>query len=207
MVKVTTNASDYKSTLRLYGRVRKMAHVDVVNRFAMRVNFRLVNKDTDGGVRRAKLGMFPLNAAADPEKQKKNFKGRFFYANAAALGVKKGSGGTVRMRPAAKRLWSKRRSAKGAMAAGFLVSARKLGLKKKGAKSVQAVPNGSASKSVGKIAKGRKRIAAESVNAVEGSYEVGKRTMDKAIDYVIDDQRTWALKEIQKANDKASRGR
>ena len=156
-IQVKTNHRDYAAVMKLYGRARRKTHNEVVSRVAQQANFRCVASEARGGVRRAKLGMFPLNAAGDPQKGGKTFKNRFFYAERASHGVKKGAGGEIIMRPAAFKAYNKRRSGRGAMAAGFLVSARRLGLKKKGAKSVQPRSGGSASKSTGAKAVGRMR--------------------------------------------------
>lgn len=199
-IKVKTNAPDYVDTLRLYGRARKMSHDAVVNRFAQQANFYCVKSEKQGGVKRAKLGKFPLNATADPQKGGKTYKQRFFYAERASHGVKKGSGGKIVMRPAAFKAYNKRRTAKGAMAAGFLQSARELGLKKRGPKDAQVKPGKSASRSKGHLA--GVTAKAYSINAVEGSYEVGRITMDSAIAYVIKDSHNYAIGLLERDADK-----
>ncbi len=186
---------------------RDKTHPEVVEHFARQANFRMAGSESRGGVKRASLSKFPLNASADPERGGKTYKGRLFYAEQASLGVKKGAGGNIVMRPAAKRSWNKRRSARGAMAAGFLTSARRHGLKKRGNKTAQPRSGGSASRSIGRMSGRRKNLRATSINAVEGSFEVARGTMDKAIRYVIRDAHDYALREIQKQNDRAMSGR
>ena len=102
---------------------------------------------------------------------------------------------------AAATIRNKGRSASGAMAAGFLKSAHLLGVKKKGAKNIQAAPGGSASRSKGQKAKGDMR--AHSINKVAGSYEVGRKTMIKAIKRVVDDMREFAEKLIEENGEQA----
>ena len=205
MFKAKTNVSHYTGVLEKYGRARGKTNAEVVQRAAQQSNFKMVASENRGGVRRAKLGMFPLNATGDPSKGGTTYKNRFFYAHQASFGVKKGAGGNIVMRPAAYRAWTKRRSAKGAMAAGFLRSARQLGLRKRGAKSVQPRSGGSASKSIGRKPRGRKMMAI-SVNMVEGSFEVGSKTMDNAIRRTITDMNQFANKLIQELNDRTERG-
>ena len=102
---------------------------------------------------------------------------------------------------AAATIRNKGRSASGAMAAGFLKSAQLLGVKKRGAKNIQPAPGGTASKSKGQKAVGD--MAAHSINKVAGSYEVGRKTMLKAIKRVIADMRDFAEKLIEEAADEA----
>jgi len=109
----------------------------------------------------------------------------------------------------AKRIFARKQSRRGAMAAGFLVSARKLGLTKKGAKDAQPKPGGSASKSTAFQAKRGTggKISASTTNRVEGSYEVAKDTMDRAISAIVVEKRTFALNRLQQVNDKAMKGK
>ena len=200
IVSIKTSAPDYARVMQKYGAARGKTHVEVVNRAAAQANFRCAAPEARGGVPRAKLGKFPLNAAADPSKGGNSFKNRFYFAEQSSLGVKKGAGGDVVLRPKAYASFKKRRAAKGAIAAGFLESARKLGLKKQGAASLRRKPGGSASKSAG--TKATTRLKAVSVNAVEGSYEVGKRVMDRAILATIRDMDEFANKLLQEINDK-----
>lgn len=198
-IDITTNYFDYVKVIERYGRARKKTHAEVITRLAQQANFRCVASERKGGVKRADLTQFPVNAGAAPEKQKKGYKGRFWYAHQAKRGVKKGKGGDIVMRPKAQAAWARRRSAKGAMAAGFLMSAKRLGLKKKGAKSLQPKPGGSASKSSGIKASVGLKMRATSVNAVEGSFEVGRYYMDKAIAAQLTDMDQF-VDELQKTN-------
>lgn len=205
MLKTSDNFPDYKATMDKYARARGMNHAEVIERAARQANFKMVASENRGGVRRAKMGMFPLNATADPQKGGSTYKNRFYYAMMSSMGVKKGAGGRVVMRPAAYRAYTRRRSARGAMAAGFLVSAKKLGLRKRGAKSVQPRAGGSASKSSARRPRFG-RLKAASINAVNGSYEVGKGTMDKAIGFVLRDMHGWANKLLQQTNSEFEKG-
>ena len=205
MFKAKTDTSHYRGVMEKYARARGKTNAEVVQRAAQQANFRMVASENRGGVKRAKMGMHPLNATADPQKGGNTYKNRFYFAEQASLGVKKGAGGTIVMRPAAYRSYAKRRSARGAMAAGFLQSARELGLRKRGAKSVQPRSGGSASKSIGRKPRGR-RMLAISVNMVAGSYEVANKTMDTAIRRTITDMNQFANKLIQKTNDQFQHG-
>ena len=204
-LKTKTNWRDYNQVLTKYGRARGMAHVDVINRAASQANFRCAASEKAGGVPRAKLGKHPLNATADPRKGGNSYKNKFYYAEQASLGVKKGAGGTVTMRPAAYKSYAERRRAKGAMAAAFLVSARKLGLKKRGAKSVQPRSGSKSNKSVG--IKARRQMKAVSINVIDGSYEVGRPVMDRAIRRTIRDMDQFANKLLQDTNNKFQSGK
>lgn len=206
MFKVSTTAPGYRQTLRRYMRARGKTHREVVERWAQQANLRMASSESRGGVRRAKLSMHPMGASADPEKGGKTYKGRFYYAEQASLGVKKGAGGNIVMRPAAKRSWAKRRSARGAMAAGFLTSGRKHGLRKRGTKATRARAGGSAARSTGQMRGRGRKPHAISINAVAGSYEVGRRTMARAIDHVVRDADDFARKLLQKTNDRAMAG-
>ena len=168
-----------------------------------RLTSRLVGSEKKGGVKRAKIGKFPLNATANPDKGGKTRKQKFYYALMAQRGHKRGLG----IGAAATKEYNLRRSAKGAMAAGFLVSARKLGLKKRGGKAVQPRAGGSALRSIGRRGKPFRKILATSTNAVEGSFEVAQKTMDRAVVAVIRDARKFALNLLQETNNKFQHGR
>lgn len=139
----------------------------------------------------------------------KGFRSAFWHALASGLrrtpsnhweiyrGVYRGEGNLKE----ATRIFERRADKRGAMAAGFLVGARKMGLKNKGAKDAQPKAGGSASRSTG--AKATARLKASSVNAVKGSYEVGRETMERAIRFVLKDMEGHALKLLQEQNDKA----
>lgn len=198
MIQITTNVPEYNAVITRYGAARRKTHAEVVTRMGAQANFRFARSEARGGVKRAKLSKHPLGAAADPRKGGKTYKGRFYYAEQASLGVKKGAGGQIVMRPKTLESYTRRRKSRGAIAAGGLVSARKMGLRKRGAKSLQPKPGGSASKSVGTRAKGELR--AISINRVNGSYEVGRSAMDRAIKDTIRDAGEF-LDRLQKTND------
>lgn len=206
MLKTTTNVTEYRKVMDDYARARGKSHAEVIERAAQQANFRLVASEKRGGVPRAKLGMFPLGATANPDKGGRTYKQRFYFALMASRGVKKGAGGAMVMLPAARRAYARRRSAKGAMAAGFLVSARKLGLKKRGPKGAQPRQGGSASRSSARRpVKKTGGYRAESINAVKGSYEVGKTPMDRAISATLRDMRQFANKILQETNNQFQR--
>ena len=212
-VQIKVNSPQYNAVLESYRKARGKTHQEVINRVAQQCNFRCVRPQTKGGVKRAKLGKFPLNATSDPLRGGKTKKQRFFYAQAAKRGAKKGKpapfkvtgniaggAGDRHLTRAAISLRNRRRAAKGAMAAGFLVSARKLGLRKRGPKGAQPEAGKSASRSTGDRSTGR--LQAESINAVEGSFEVGKPAMDRAIAATIVDMQQFATKLLQDTNNR-----
>ena len=98
----------------------------------------------------------------------------------ARIGSKvKGVEGDRPLTKAAATIRNRSRSAKGAIAAGFLQSARRLGLKSKGPKDAQPSPGGTAARSKGTRA--TNNIKAHSINRVRGSYEVGRKVMVQAM--------------------------
>ena len=97
----------------------------------------------------------------------------------ARIGSKvKGVEGDRPLTKAAATIRNRSRSAKGAIAAGFLQSARRLGLKtSRGPKDAKPTPGGTAAKSKGVA----NQMTAYSVNKVLGSYQVGKSVMIRAM--------------------------
>ena len=91
----------------------------------------------------------------------------------------KGVDGNRPLTKAAATIRNRSRSRKGAIAAGFLQSARRLGLKSKGPKDAQPSSGGTAAKSKG--TKASNNIKAHSINRVKGSYEVGRKVMVRAM--------------------------
>lgn len=200
--RVTTNASDYKRMINLYGRARNLAHQDVITSFAKDFNFYMSDKRKGRGVPRAKINKWPLNKTADPERGGKTKKQRIWFVKMSEKGVKKGSGGERVMGPAAVEAYNRAGSAKGAMAAGFLVSARELGLKKKGDRGlvIDRKIGKTVLQSLGK--KAGAQLHAYAVNAVLGSGEVAPPIARRAWDAVVKEKTEFALKRLEKAADK-----
>ena len=204
-------AKEFAKNIALYKKARRISHADIINRIGAQANFACVDPEAKGGAPRAKLGKFPLNGRADPRKGGRGAYGspqRYYYARAAALGVKKGKGGKIVMRPKAYEAWARKRKAKGAVVAGCLVCAHKLGLKKKGPKGAQPIPGETASTSKGVKAKPKENVHAYSINKVLGSGEVLGPAMESAIHYyVIHDMGPHAQKIIDKRADRLKAGK
>ena len=100
---------------------------------------------------------------------------------------------------------NRRRSRAGAMAAGFLVSARRTAYKKvKGARNIQPFKNGSASKSVFH-APTENNLKAFTINKVLGDYEIGRKAMLRAMTFTMADMNQHAQKLLNKLGDEAAR--
>ena len=98
-------------------------------RVARQSHFLCSLSENRGGVKRARLGKFPLNAASDPRKKGRTFKKKFYFALLTKRGVsKKGQG----LKDAARAEYGSRRSSKGANALGMRAVAEALGLKGRG---------------------------------------------------------------------------
>lgn len=96
---------------------------------------------------------------------------------------------------AAATIRNRRRSRSGAMAAGFLQSAKNLGFGGKGRANLQPWSRGTAIKSIGRKAQ-IDTLRAFSVNKVLGSFEVGDRVMKKAIDKAIVKELNFAYSKL-----------
>jgi DNA-binding protein H-NS len=96
---------------------------------------------------------------------------------------------------AAATIRNRRRSRSGAIAVGFLESAKQLGYGKKGAASMQPWSRGSAIKSIGRKATAQ-ILKAFSINKVEGSYEVARRVMVRAMDKAIKHELNFAYSKL-----------
>ncbi len=98
---------------------------------------------------------------------------------------------------AAATIRNKRRMRSGAIAAGFIASAKRAGLTRKGQKNIQPIPGGTASKSVYNAAT-ENDLKAFTVNKVAGSFNVGRRTMIKAVVDTMDDMLDYAQEKLNK---------
>lgn len=106
---------------------------------------------------------------------------------------------------AAATIRNRRRSRAGAMAAGFLQSARRTAYKKiKGARNIQPVPGGSASKSLFH-APTKNNLKAFSINKVLGDFKIGRDAMLRAMTFVMADMKKFAEEELNKLANNAAR--
>lgn len=105
---------------------------------------------------------------------------------------------------AAATIRNRRRSRKGAIAAGFFASAKKAGLKNKAKREVQPIKGGSASRSVYHSATDN-NLKAFTINKVSGSFEIGRRAMVRAVSDTMDDMVEYAQKKLNKIAEKAAR--
>ena len=105
---------------------------------------------------------------------------------------------------AAATIRNRRRSRAGAMAAGFLQSAKRTAYKKiKGAKNIQPVPGGSASKSLFN-APTKNNLKAFSVNKVLGDFQIGRKAMLRAMTFVMADMKQFAEEKLNKLGNEAA---
>lgn len=106
---------------------------------------------------------------------------------------------------AAATIRNRRRSRAGAMAAGFLQSARRTAYKKiKGPRNIQPVAGGSASKSLFH-APTKNNLKAFSINKVLGDYKIGKDAMLRAMTFVMADMKKFAEEKLNKLGNEAAR--
>jgi len=168
---------------------RGKSHADCINHFG---KWSLINamKKTP----KAKLGKFPFNQTANPEKGGKTYKQKFYYAMAASAGV-----APENIKSVAIKMYRAKRRSSGAIKAGFIKPLQMLG----GIPKSRAFAGGSASKSRGRRAKD-KSLKAMSFNNVEASGSVAYFPMMAAMKETAVRQHTWAINRLQKANNKFS---
>ena len=239
-LEIAGNFKTFQSVMEKYGEARKMAYPEVITRAAYQANFKAMDKEAKGGVKRPKLTQDKfLKNATDPSKYSKLKSGKYsktndarriWFALAAKQGAKKGKpfksvkvgpnddkltkvGATVKnisnnkkyLTKAAATIRNRRRSRAGAMAAGFLQSAKRTAYKKiKGPKNIQPVPGGSASKSLFH-APTKNNLKAFSINKVLGDFKIGKDAMLRAMTFVMADMKQHAEEELNKLANEAAR--
>lgn len=194
MIKAKTNHKEWQKAMNLWLKAsRNKSHADCVNYFG---KWSLINaiKKTP----KAKLGKFPFNATANPDKGGKTYKQRFFYAMAAKMGA---TGDEVK--PLAEKLYKRKRASAGVMKAGFVKPLKAFA----GYNKTRVFSRGSASRSKGVNAKGGgtfNKLTAKSLNAVPGSGKVAYIPMQLAKRETVIRQKSWAINRLQKANNKFS---
>jgi len=168
---------------------RGASHDDCINKFGAESCVKAISYTK-------KTPMGRLNTI-DPAKGGKTYKQRVLYALASNAGIRKGSGGNRTMTPYVERQFSKRKSSLGAVKAGFINPAKQLGARLKSS----PFGGGSASKSRGHKSTGTKMkaIARNEVNA-SGEDKIGKKPMERAMNFVVQREHAWAIKRLQKAN-------
>ena len=176
--------------MKLWAKARKRTHDEVINHFGSQACLWAV-KFTP----KAALGKFPLNATADPEKGGKTHKQRFYYALAAKTGARRGEG----IKDKARNRYKKRRSGSGFLRAGFLRPASELGAKVRS----MPRPGGEADRSKGTKSRGG-RQRAKSFNNAEGSGDIAYKPMQKAMGTVAKLEGNFAIRRLQKANNRFS---
>ncbi len=103
----------------------------------------------------------------------------------------------------ALRIYSKRRRSIGFIKAGFLKPAAKLDPRFRAGRGVELLPGKSASRSFGTMAK-RGNMRAKSFNNAAGSGEVAFLPMERAMAEVARREHEWAIRRLQKENNKFS---
>jgi len=167
------------------------SHDDCVNKFAYESCVKAISFTP-----KAKTGK--MNTF-NPEKGGKTKKQKLLFALASKKGIKKGSGGSQVMYPYVKKEFNKRKRSVGAVKAGFIKPAIELGAKLR----IRPYAGGSASRSKGTKSK-RYRMKALSVNVVDGAGKIGDKPMLRAMSFAIEKEHNWAIKRLQKRNNKFS---
>lgn len=166
--------------------VEEYAKVSSIVLFEDIINKRAVNLGFHAGrfTPRAKLGKWPLNRTAKPGVKRKRWNDRnnLFYRIANKAGTQRGKG----IEEAALAIYNRRRSAKGAIAWGFIKPAKELALKTRQRPSSARTGGhfrkygaGSVAASKG-YAGNRRNKAARILNNVDGAWEKGYAAMTKA---------------------------
>lgn len=174
MITSETKFSEWeRNVIRRYMRARNKTEAEVITRLGLKSCWRAVTL-----TQKASLTKPPLSKTYDPEKGGRTPKQRAFYKIMAARGHKRGQG----IKAAAKKEYGRRRSAKGAMAAGFFNAIRDLGGKPR-SRGIKERSGGTVAKSFGRKAYPNAfgKTKALAVNKVEGSGVVAKPAMDRAI--------------------------
>ena len=170
---------------------RGASHDDCINKFGAESSVKAISYTK-------KTSMGKLNTI-DPAKGGKTKKQKVLFALAGKAGIKKGKGGAKIMYPHVQKMFSRRKSSLGSIKAGFINPAKHLGARLKSS----PFAGGSASKSKGRKSTGSKMLATAK-NEVNASGVYGDTPMERAMNFVVKREHAWAIKRLQKANNKFS---
>jgi len=190
MAKATSNAKQWQSAMKAWMKAKRGAsHDDCINKFGAESSVKAIAYTK-------KTSMGKLNTI-DPAKGGRTYKQRVLYALAARAGIKKGAGGARVMTPHVEKMFSERKSSLGAIKAGFIKPAKQLGARL----TKSPFAGGSASRSRGFKSRSF-RMRASALNEVNASGEddIGRKPMERAMNFVVQREHTWAIKRLQKAN-------
>jgi hypothetical protein len=191
-VRIRTNAKQWQSAMKAWRKAKRGAsHDDCINKFGSESCVKAISFTP-----KTKVGK--INTY-DPAKGGKTKKQKLLFALASQKGIKKGSGGQQVMYPYVNKEFSKRKRSIGANKAGFIKPAIQLGANLR----LKPYGGGSASESKG-IKSKRFKMRAFSFNEVDGAGIVGHGPMRRAMDFVVKKEHAWAIKRLQKANNKFS---
>lgn len=193
-LKAKTNNKQWQKSMNAWLKAsRGKSHADCVNHFGKWSLIGAIKKTP-----KAKLGKFPFNQTANPDKGGKTYKQKFYYAMAASMGA---TGEQVK--PLAQKLYKRRRSSVGVMKAGFIKPLKAFG----GYNKSRVFSGGTAAKSRGVKAKGKssfRKLEATSFNNVPGSGKIAYHPMQMAKREAAQRQHKWAIDRLQRANNKFS---
>ena len=193
MVKARTNYTQWAAMQKQWLKAKRWAsHDDCINNFAKKSCLRAMKL-----TKRTTINKYHKH---DPRRRRNTYKKRLFYAVCAGAGIKKGSGGEEVMKPAAISIYKRRVKSAGAIKAGFIECIKDLGFKNMRARTFAG---GSASKSKGKLSKAH-NLKASAFNNVSASGKVARQPMEQAKRHVIQTENDWAIKRLQRANNKFS---
>tara|TARA_R100000808_G_scaffold260_2_gene1558 strand:+ start:4411 stop:5004 length:594 start_codon:yes stop_codon:yes gene_type:complete len=193
MVKVMarTNAKQWQSAMKAWTKATGKSRDDCINKFGAESCVKAIRHTP-----KARVGR--INTY-DPEKGGRTKKQKLLFALASNQGIRKGSGGEQIMYPYVRKEFNKRKKSIGALKAGFIRPAIQLGARLK----TTPFGGGSASKSKGIKSKSFK-MKAFAFNEVEGSGLVAYKAMDRAMIEAAAQEKAWAVRRLQKQNNKFS---
>ena len=209
----TNNVKAWRAAMKTWMKAKRGAsHDDCINKFGgesciYATKFTPKAKKTGAMGAGAKPKAPSGSGSGQPRKRRRrNTHVSMFHA--LATGYRKSAQGWVKHRGVhrgegnydeALRIYNSKRRSVGAIAAGFLKPAKHLGVK------VKSTPfaGGSASKSKGKKST-RSKMLASAKNEVPASGVYAEAPMIKAMDFVVKREHAWAIKRLQKANNKFS---
>jgi len=192
MARKTNNVKAWRAAMKTWMKAKRGAsHDDCINKFGAESSVKAISYTK-------KTSMGKLNTI-DPAKGGKTKKQQVLFALASRDGVRRGTGGAKIMYPHVQKMFSRRKSSLGAIKAGFINPAKHLGARLKSA----PFAGGSASRSKGRKSRGSKMLASAR-NEVNASGTYGATPMERAMAFVVQREHAWAIKRLQKANNKFS---
>ena len=213
MARTTNNVKAWRSAMKPWMKAKRGAsHDDCINKFGGESCI-YASKLTPKAKKSGAMGTgakpkTPSGSGAGQPRKKGRRNTHVSMYHALATGYRRAPGGWVKHRGVhrgegnydeALRIYNSKRRSVGAIAAGFLKPAKHLGVK------VRSTPfaGGSASKSRGKKS-ARSKMLASARNEVPASGVYADAPMARAMAFVVKREHAWAIKRLQKANNKFS---